>query len=72
MIRRRKRLKSKINVLKYVAKHKNQSKIDKLNKEIAELEIKMKESLQREALQREANMISKIKTNPKILPNKDL
>ena len=67
LIRRRKRLKSKINYLKYIKKGKNKKKIDNLITEKNDIEIKIKESIQREAAQKEADMISKIKTNPKIL-----
>lgn len=67
MIRRRKRLNSKINRLKYVKKCKSQNKINELIDEKTQLETKITESIQRETAQKELDMISKIKTNPKIL-----
>ena len=67
LIRRRKRLKSKINFQKYVRKSKNIDKLEKLATEKNDIEVKIKESLQQEAERKEAYIISMIKTNPKIL-----
>ena len=67
LIRKRKRLNAKINILKYVKKCKSKEKIDKLAEEKVIIESKIAESIKREAEKREADILSKIKTNPKVL-----
>ena len=67
MIRRRKRLNHKINYLKYVKKCKSHNKINKLSAEKTQLESQIRDSIKAEAAKKEADMISKIKTNPKVL-----
>ena len=67
MIRRKKRLNSKINWLTYVKKCKSRNKINKLIEEKSELEFSIQQSLSREIRQKELDIVAKIKTNPKIL-----
>ena len=67
MLRRKKRLNSKINLLKYIKKGNNTNKINKLVAEKIQLESEISDSLMREAAKKEADIISKIKVNPKAL-----
>ena len=65
LIRKRKRINSTINYLKYVKKTESKDKIDKLNKKKLDIEAEMKELIDIEIYQKEINALAQMKKNPK-------
>ena len=66
LIRRKKRLNSKINFRKYISNNKSPKLIEKLEKKKAEVEEKIMNSIRIQNEQRELEAINKMKSNPKM------
>lgn len=66
LIRRKKRLNSKINIRKYVRVNVPKNQIDKLEKKKADVEEKIRSSIRMQNTLQEINAIEKIKSNPKM------
>lgn len=65
LIRKRKRINSTINYLKYVKKTVPKEKLDKLNKKKLDIEAEMKELINIEIYKKEINALAQMKKNPK-------
>ena len=65
LLRKKKRLNARINAIKYRSILLNTSKLQKLNKDRAELELLLKEDIKHQRLREETAVIERIKLNPK-------
>lgn len=66
LLKLKKRLNHKINVCKYLKPPgTTKEKIDKLNKRRGQIELDIRDSLKEEAIKKEADVINKIKSNPR-------
>ena len=65
LLKIRKRTNGKINLARYLKKPGYESRIEKLEKKKASLEIQIRDSIRAEAVKRELDVIEKIKTNPR-------
>ena len=66
LIKRCRRINSKINILKKKNKSQSTTKIASLNEEKFRIESQIKDSIENESLMNERKIISQIKTNPKV------
>ena len=67
LIRKRKKLSSQINFIKYVLPVKPERKLQKLTKKKFEIEEQMKELIKEELMRKELAAIAQIKKNPKFV-----
>ena len=65
LLKIRKRTNGKINLTRFLKQPGYESKIEKLEKKKASLEIQIRDSIRAEALKKEMDVIEKIKTNPR-------
>ena len=65
LLKQKKRLNSKINLCKYLAKPGYEAKLERLHRRRCQLEIDIRDSIREEARNKEREVIEKIKTNPR-------